>query len=730
MSASTTIEGADYVPEKPILVVPNRLDLTALQALEQLLGGGSKVAWMAENSLLPEAEILGYLARQKSTRILVSAHRENLHESIRRRFEAGQHVVLLSGRPAQVPASPADVPAGLLHHVLTGYEQAVLPVYVGMFNPGLPCEVTTQKPYERMQLRVLPAVSHSTDLAAAVEAAWLGAGADMVSQYAEKMEETLPHALLSSLLANPRSVVIDGIDDTRMSYSQLLLQSVLLARKLRRIIINKRIGILLPPGKYAIIANVACLLAGICPVNIDYTYDGKAFKQLGKLADINRVITERRFIKREPQFPWPPERDIFLIDEENSGKKFRQMWFWNLIGRRLTATRLLKWVNANPAKPQDEALVHFTPVENSADIRGISLSHRAVLTGAAMCRSRYRMNRKERVLSALPLHYHAGLILGMLHPLLNGQDIITYPLPAAGKRLCELAQKYEAAMSVLTPMQARETLKHAQEGDFASTTYFLVAGRVPVQTAIDIYEKLHIYLCECYMPAESAMPLASNMPPPENTQHSVHSLPSGAPGAVGVPLPGVALRMNDVSSTDKTVPLTSLGVLWTKGPTLYTGQVEEIDPDSSSSAYEKWVCTGHMSQLLQNGLLTVGGPRGRYSRIGDDIVSHEKVEAAMMRYLHVEEEPGTPRLAIVGIKDAETGLDKLVLLSTVHQVVEPNAAMSMYYELTKWVNPETKRCYPGTWMPQHIIAVVSIPTLPGGRVDYHMCRQIAYVGLK
>lgn len=708
------------MPAEPALVIPNRVDVQVLQAIETLLGGQKKVAWLVERSLLPAADIMSYLRQQSSpTGILFSVEQTNrdaLLTDIRSAQAAGRHVVLLSGRPVQPPASLADVPSRLLHFVLDGYPWAVLPLYAGMFNTSQPPMVTSQAPYERLVIQALPLLPASADPAAGVQAAWLSAGADLVSRLAGESQDTLPQALLRSLLNHPKATIIDGVDDTVMTYGRLLMQAALLAKKLRRLVTHKRIGIVLPPGKYAIIANVACLLSGIRPVNIDYTYDRHAYERLKQLTDIDRVITEQRFMKRMRHFPWPPARDIFLIDEELTGGGFSLSGSWDFLRRWITPKRIAKWLRTVDMEPHSEALVTFTPAEDAAEVSGVSLSHRAVLTGAAMSYSRFGAGAGARVLSALPFHYRAGLLSGLIYPLLLGQDIITYPLADASKRLCTLARQYKPLLAVFTPVQAREILKHAQEGDFASTSFFHVAGKVHAQIAHEVYKKLHIYLCECYLPQESAMPLACNMAPPE-VEKPTHTLATGAPGTVGLLLPGVAIRITDIQQTRKVLPLTSPGLLWIKGAALFSGYAGH-EPDTRV-AQERWVCTGDVAQLRADGLLSVGGKRTRYSKINGEIVSHEMVEQLMLNFLHIEEQPGEPRLAVVGVPDMETGMEQLVLLSTVHRVVGPHDAITLRYDLTnEHISPNLA--------PSRIVAVRAIPTLPGGRVNYSICRLLAY----
>lgn len=719
MNVSATIEGSGRVPGEPVLVIPNRVDLSVLTSLEEMLGGTGKVTWFVERSFRPGADIISYMQKKKANGVLFHMHpaqRERLYTNIRSELAAGRHAVLLPVRPVQPGACLSDVPAELLRFLLGEYPGPVLPIYAGMY--GTTPLVTTQAPYDKLLLRPLPMVPAGPDQADGVLAAWMEAGASQVGSLTEKME-TLPQALLHSLLAHPHATIIDGVDDSTINYRQLLYLAAPLARHLRRHTSGKRMGIILPPGKLSITANVACILAGITPVNIDYTYDKDALRSVTEQAGLTRYITEHCFIHMQQDFAWPPDRDLIFMDEIMVPSGLRMLSKLNFLGKCLTTRRIASWIRTPAISAQDEALVVFSPAEEGASTVGISLSHRAVIAGAALCQSRLGTKAGQRVLSALPFHNRAGLLTGLIHPLLLGQDIITYPLPGSGKRLCRLAQQYGPSMAMFSPRQVHSVLAQAREGDFASTAGLYVAGRVPEELVRMAYEKFHLYLCECYLPPESAMPIACNMPPPATEGEAArHSIPTGAPGAVGLLMPGIAIRITDIEQPDTPLPLSSPGLVWIKGAGLVGSRVGQ----SGSHTHERWHCTGDVGCIRpEDGLLAIGGPRTRFSRVKGDILSHAEIEKLMVRFLRVEEKPGEPRIAIVGLPGAEG--EQLILLSTVHEVVGPHDAITLRYDITN-------AHYPSHWAPARIVRVNAIPTLPGGQTDYALCRAIALRALQ
>ena len=703
------------MPVEPMLVIPNRIDGESLEALEAALGGVNKVAWLVEDGLRPAPAIMESLRARRSDGVLFSMRRtssEKLAEQVREKLEAGRHVALLSGRPEQVAAGLADVPPVLLEYLLRDYSLPVLPVYVGMYRVKEAPLVVTQEPYERMYVRMLPALTSAS--ASGVTAAWLGAAAEQVGHLADGVGESLALNLLQSLIRHPQAAVIDGVDDSRMSYRQLLMHAAPLASRLRKHTISRRLGIILPPGKFAIVANVACILAGITPVNIDYNYGAAAFDQLARQAELTRFITEHRFIRMQQGFPWPRQRDILFIDDAIASSGLQMLSLWRLIGRWLTPRHVAGWLRTPQRREHDEALAVFTSAEEGQTVRGVSLSHRAVLMGAALSYSRFGMGAGQRVLSCMPFSHREGLLMGMVYPLLLGQDIITYPMPGAAKRLCRLAHDYGPAMAVFTPSQAAGVLGHAQEGDLTSIRYLQVAGALSAQQAQFAFSKYGIYLCRSYQPLELSMPLACNIAPISPQEDApAYVLPSSAPGTAGLPMPGVALRITDIDDASAVLPLNAQGLIWMRSACVcsgYVGSEQRVSP-------ERWVCTGDVGCLREDGLLVLGGSRSRFSKVNGEVISHAVVESLLYPLLRLEAK-GAPRIAVVGISEAPGGEEMLVLLSTAHRVVGPHDVITIRYALKN-------AHHSSNYAPQRIVALRAIPTLPGGRVDYAFCRTLA-----
>lgn len=725
MAVDVSIEGTENIPESPHLVLVNRLHLPTLRVLESALGGEEKVAWLIEDSLRPSREITNYVSHRRGGGILFSLtrqKRETLRAQIKAKLTSGCHVVLLLGRPEQPPACVSDVPPALLSYLLEDVQGEIIPVYEGLYSlhSGSWEPSDTESAFTRALLRIMPSIRPGVATARSIATAWAIASAEQTASVAKQnTSDSLSGMLLRSLLAHPRSVIIDGVNEQRMSYRHLLSLAVPLARRLRRHINTRRLGIILPPGRLSIIANTACILAGITPVNIDFTYPPSVFRRMVEQAHVSRFLSGHNFAENLEDFAWPPKRDILYVDELLSANggflRTMQDFFIALLGK----TNIENWIHTPELSSGQEAVVLYNSYSDGTGLHGVSMSHCAILTGYRLTQCRIGNGEKERILSCLPFHHRAGFLLGLLYPLLEGEDIITYPDPKASKRLCELILRYKPTRATVAPEQVPPLLAACKEEEFSSLR-LLVAGQVSANDARQAYAVNKIHLCECYLPRQVAMPVACSLPPQTEMPEMPKSLRihRGSPGAAGQPLSGLAVR---IGSLDSDIPLQKdeiPGLIYVKGPACCTCSASEaIPPDTQAS---RWICTGDIGFLREDGQLVVMGPHEDFSMVGGELISHRETERLLASLLNIPSKIGeAPKFVVVALESQDNRHeDTLVLLSTLHKTVGPHDVITLRYT---FINAR----YSKNMAPHHIIPLRAIPTLPGGAVNYPLCRILA-----
>ena len=153
----------------------------------------------------------------------------------------------------------------------------------------------------------------------------------------------LGYACLLGLKRIPfRTAIIDGLDHSTLTRGKLLGVAVALARHLRaRCPEERRIGIVLPPGKGGVVANVAVVLAGKIPVNLNFTSSRDAIESAQTQAGLRTIISARAMAQKLETFPWTP--NVVHLDQLLPTMKPAILIWWLVC--LLTPTSLLARAN-------------------------------------------------------------------------------------------------------------------------------------------------------------------------------------------------------------------------------------------------------------------------------------------------------------------------------------------------------------------------------------------------
>lgn len=712
-------EGQGNVPEQPVLVLPNRLNAAAMQALETALGGPARVAWLVEDSLRPSVEIMGHLSRTRAAGILCSIDRQSremIAENIHDKLATGRHVVLLAGSPAALPANVSGVPGRLLSF-FDDTTLPALPVYVGGYNNSLTGAVADIDSAAQTEMRIMPVQRAGAGLGTRVLAAWMEAAADQLTKHPALQQESLSQALLRALMSHPKTRLTDGVNDTTLTYRELLALALMFVKVLRKHTQHKRIGVLLPPGKSAFITHVACLLAGIVPVNFNYELSEKEFRAQVAAAGVTRFITEERFVQKQNRFAWPRSRDLIFVDRELTELGPTRLRLWCRLLHFCSRSRIAKMADVAAPAPDDEAFLLFTAGTGGKALP-VPLTHRMLLTNLVQLQSRLATVPTDNVLSTLPAYTPLGLTVGLLLPLLFGQEVVTYPTPTAAKRLCTLLRQYSIRLAATTPVCLRRLFDHAEKDTFAALKLCITTGeKLTTDMARDARQRFDLTVCDGYSLTETSGLCALNLPTPPSTDSP--ALPGGIPGAVGAPLYGTAIRITDPNRAELVLPPSTPGLLWVRGAAVMKEYADNGN-ETAERRHGAWFCTGDIARMDADGMLTIGGRRTRFSRINGDMVPHDVLERLLCKVLRPDAAQLKAHpypLCVVSLPDRTHG-ERLILLSTLHQTSHPQVLLTLRYGIMN-------EGYPAAWTPEQIIPVKDIPLLPDGRLNVPACNELA-----
>src|SRR5947199_4686498 len=94
------------------------------------------------------------------------------------------------------------------------------------------------------------------------------------------------------------------MDGSKLNRGKLLGVSIALSRYLRKTFPAKRIAIVLPASKGAVVANLAVALADKVPVGLNFTASAEAIASGIGRAGIETAISATQFLGPLPDLPW------------------------------------------------------------------------------------------------------------------------------------------------------------------------------------------------------------------------------------------------------------------------------------------------------------------------------------------------------------------------------------------------------------------------------------------
>ncbi len=502
----------------------------------------------------------------------------------------------------------------------------------------------------------------------------------------------------------------DGMDNGRLSYSRLLAASLALSDYLLTQTDKPRVGIILPPGKGGLIANLAVLFAGKIPVNLNFTAAKGSVDSAISQADLDYFITAQKFVEKLPTFPWPDPTQMLMLD--TMVKKLKPAALKWMIKLRFCSTdSLIKKRKLDQRSNHDEAVLLFTS-GSSGTPKGVPLSHRNLLANICQFGSRLDFQAGSSMLGCLPLFHSFGLTVTTFFPLLEGYNLVTYASPLETKKLAELIQEHNITLLTATPTFLRGYIRRAEPEQLAGLKYVVTAAeKLPKNLAETFYKRFGKYPLEGYGLTETSPASYLSLPAPETTDEAT-LIPTEKAGTVGLPLVGVAIKITD-PITDEELPLSQAGCVWLRGANIFSGYIGQ--PELNAEVLQDgWFNTGDIGRVDAEGFLTLEGRLSRFSKIAGEMVPHELVEAEINKVLGLDQEE-VRHIAIVGVPDEKKG-EALVLLTSLQ---EYDAGTFMSDLKKKLIEADI----PALWCPRSLVYTPQIPILASGKLDLAGCRQ-------
>ena len=709
---SFELHGKGNIPEHGILIIPNRLGFDDLLHLEKILEG-RRLIYLIEHGMeynplihahfdKDDVEALEFTCEEKSL--------EPLKGELQKCFsDDDSFVVFVPGKTRIRPGQSVAIPSHILNFLIDS-GGPVLPLFVD--HP----EETALSTENRSDVE---RIVFSFGKHLPPEAANLANFTEHLLVAGEKaygnrpvLRSHLGYQIIKGLKKHgATSWIVDGTDESELKYDKLLGAATAFSRKISKLTEKKRVGILLPPGKAGLLSNLAVIFAGKIPVNLNFTAGEKAIESCIRQADLDKFITAGPFIEKMSEFAWPEESNLVRVDEVLPPMK-KVIAFWVIVSKICSADILAKILKLPREGGNKEAVLLFTS-GSSGDPKGVVLSHRNVLANVNQFGSRINLRSDDTALGCLPLFHSFGCTVTLWYPMIEGVNLVTFPTPLDPGRLAELIDKYKVSLLLATPTFLRGYLRRATKEQFRSLKLVVTgAEKLPKKVADSFRKRFGKQVLEGYGLTETSPVATVNLPDIDQDDFDEDDesplIPNEREGSVGLPIPGVAVRITDPETMDP-ISLHSSGMIWLKGANIFKEYLGM--PDKTAEVkINSWFVTGDIGRVDEDGFLYIEGRLSRFSKIGGEMVPHETVEAAVNQALEFTDD--VRKIAVVGIPDDAKG-EALVLLASANV----DLATLRYKLLENGI--------PALWVPKTIVEVDEIPILASGKLDIKGCENLA-----
>ena len=515
-------------------------------------------------------------------------------------------------------------------------------------------------------------------------------------------------AAFMALARDPRrEILVDQVPVRRtMDAGTLLAVAIALSRRWRRHFHEHRIGIVLPPGIGAFVANLALTLGGKTPVNLNFVIGRASVAAAMCKGGITRVISAGVLRDKLADFPWPESTHDIVGEIAACGKPRIAGWLAAL--RTLPAGFLARQLRLPTHGGEREAALLFTS-GSAGEPKGVVLTHRNILGNCLQTRETGLLHPGETMIGCLPVFHSFGFTVTMWYPMLHDMCVATYPSPLETRKIAEVIAAEKAHVLIGAPTFLRPFLKRA-DPEQLRTLRLVVAGaeKMPLDLHEAFLGRFGIPIREGYGLTETTPVLAVNRPDPVPLRAGGtgegHRL-----GSVGLLLGGMHARVVD-PETRLALPTGETGVLAVRGCNVFGGYLD--DPAGTAAVLKDgWFYTGDLARFDEHGFLYIEGRLSRFSKIGGEMVPHGTVEQRIIEAFGWQGAEVQP-VVVIGVPDEAKG-ESLVALST--------EALSTEHMRSRLLQSGL----PVLWVPKRVVKVERIPVLGTGKLDLTRCRLTA-----
>jgi len=718
------IIGAENLPiEGPALLIPNHV--TWLDALLLSATNQRRIRFVMERRVYNTHLLRGLFRLLKVIPVSSEDGKKGLLE-----FMKQSRAALDDGYMVCIFAEGQLTRNGMLREFRGGFERIVkgtnypiIPVYIGgawgsilsYAHGRMMSTLPAFSPYPMTVLFGTPMPATST--AMEVRQAVMELSCDYFDSRKPR-RRSLEQYFIQAARQNWRRRAIADTSGKSLNYGRTLAGAVALAGKLEQILVKnlpplqgegrggdgvkmaQHVGLLLPPSVGAVLSNVALLLLGKIPVNLNYTAAEGSLRSAVQQCGITTIITSRAFLEKVPTLP---QLEGMVLLEDILPAISGSDKLLALIKARLFPARLL--CNREGFSADSVATVIFSS-GSTGEPKGVMLTHHNIMSNIEAFRMVFRATLDDNVCSALPFFHSLGFTATLWFPLVSGFSAAYHTNPMDGETIAKTVREQRSTLLLATPTFLLAYLRRAKREDFATLRLVITgAEKLKSKVADSFEEKFGVRPLEGYGATELSPVITLSLPDVE--VGGVHQY-GAKEGSVGHPIPGVAIRVVDPDSGRELKP-GEAGLMLVRGPNVMLGYLGQ-EAKTAEVVKSGWYVTGDIGIMDEDGFIRITDRMSRFSKIGGEMVPHGVVEDELHGRLGQ-----TGVVAVTAVPDEKKG-EKLVVLFA----REAADAETLQRHMAE--SP-----LPNLWKPGRdcYIGVDSLPILGTGKLDLKGIKEIA-----
>jgi len=527
--------------------------------------------------------------------------------------------------------------------------------------------------------------------------------------YTPMADMTLRDCWHASLAANPDKTAVIDAQGMALSYAEVDLLAVRIARYLADCGINSLdvVSCQLPGWVEFLPIYVACLKLGavINPIPPNLRYN--ELKHILSACNPKVLFVPRRFRKMQYcemavrlRKVVDSLRVVIAVDKKGEGSvlpTFRDMVEED-VASPMSRAESDAALRAGRICPDSLAALVFTS-GSEGQPKGVMLSHRNIIFAETSFASFFHINAADTMFMPAPVAHATGFHHGVTMPFVMGATSVLLDVFTAASAL-ELIKAHRCTVTMAaTPFlyDIVQTIEQGGEYDFSSLRFFLCGGSPPNIPLSQTAGQMGLRVLNVYGSTESVPHMGTPLRPVSDHMDSLALCP----------MPGIQVRVLDRQGRD--VPQGEEGEEVSYSPAVFMGYLHEPELTAKVLQADGWVHSGDLCRRNADGTYSITGRLKDIIVRGGENISSLAVENVLLQHPKVKD------AAVVGMPD-ERLQERICAYVVLHDKADVLTFQEVFdFFLTQDIAKQK--------FPEHLEILDDMPRTASGKVRKTLLRQ-------